>query len=108
MYEIAPSATDTQFLLEQAPCLTQAVVLGFLCGWVAHRLVGSSVDIHGLKVFFGLAGLYAGSWLWRSFSWQGGPMVGDFSLLASLAGAIVLFACFRLLEIAVSATASSS
>lgn len=108
MYEITQATTEIRFLLEQGPGLVQVVVLGALCGWAAQRLVGSTVDIRGLKVFFGLAGLYAGSWLWQSFEWQPGPMVGSFSLFASLAGAIALFICFRIFEVAITATASSS
>jgi len=108
MYEITTAGPNAQFLIEQGPYIVQLLALGTLCGWTARRLVGSSLNIRGLQVFFGLAGLHAGSWLWQSFSWHPGPMVGNFSLLASLAGAITLFACLRLFEVAVAATAKLS
>jgi uncharacterized membrane protein YeaQ/YmgE (transglycosylase-associated protein family) len=106
MYEVAPLAG--KFLQDEGPYLAQQLLLGTLSGWTAHRLVGPTINVHGLQVFFGLAGLYAGSWLWQSFSWQPGPMVGEFSLAASLVGALVLFGFLRLIEVAVAAAAGSS
>ena len=104
MYEMGPSAGN--FLLDEGPYLAQLFLLGTLSGWTAHRLVGLNFNIHGLQVFFGLAGLYAGSWLWQWFSWHPGPMVGSFSLVASLAGAFGLFGILRLVELAVAAEAA--
>ena len=101
MYELSPTAG--RFLIGAAPHLVQFLLLGSLCGWVAHRLVGLSLNIYGLKVFFGLAGLQTGGWLWQSFRWQPGPMLGDFSLPASLVGALVLFGFLKLLEVAIEA-----
>lgn len=106
MFDCATNCT--KFLLEHVPYLVQLLVLGSLCGWTAHRLVGSNLNIRGLQVFFGLAGLQAGSWLWQHLSWHPGVTLGDFSLIASLAGAIVLFAGLRLIELTVTATASQS
>ena len=105
MYEVALSVGS--FLIDQGPYLAQLLLLGSLSGWIARRLVGSNLEICGLEVFFGLAGLYMGSWLWHSLSWHPGPMVGNFSLLASFAGAIMLVGFFKLIEVAVSATAHS-
>jgi len=106
MYEVAPLAG--RFLVDEGPYLAQQLLLGTLSGWTAHRLVGLNINVYGLQVCFGLAGLYAGSWVWQSLSWQPGPMVGEFSLFASLAGAIALFGFLRLIEVAVAAAASSS
>jgi uncharacterized membrane protein YeaQ/YmgE (transglycosylase-associated protein family) len=106
MYEVTPSAGT--FLINEAPHLAQLLAIGSISGWAAHRLVGFSLDIRGLKVFLGLAGLQAGAWLWQSLGWQPGPMVGDFSLLASLVGTIALCGCLRVIELAVSATAHTA
>jgi uncharacterized membrane protein YeaQ/YmgE (transglycosylase-associated protein family) len=105
MYEVAP--TLGHFVVEEAPRLAQLVILATLCGWVAHRLVGLNLNLRGLRIFFGLAGLEAGAWLWQSFSFQPGPTVADFSLAASLAGALGLFGFLKLLEVAIAAAEAS-
>jgi uncharacterized membrane protein YeaQ/YmgE (transglycosylase-associated protein family) len=105
MYEVCP--TLGTFLVEEAPRLTQLVVLGTLCGWVAHRVVGLNLNLWGLRIFFGLAGLQAGAWVWQSFSFNPGPTVADFSLAASLAGALGLFGFLKLLEVAIAAAEAS-
>ena len=101
MYEVAPSAGS--FLIDEVPRLAQLVLLGSLCGWTAHRLMGLNLNMYGLKVFLGFAGLETGAWLWRSFSWQPGPTIADFSLLASFAGAFLLFGFLKLVEVAIAA-----
>jgi len=104
MHEVAPFVGE--FVLAQGPQLTQLVLLAMLCGWVAHRLVGLSLNIWGLRVFFGLAGLQAGAWLWQSFRWQPGPTIADVSLAASFAGALMLFGLLKLVEVAIAAEAT--
>lgn len=104
MYELTPTAE--RFVLVEGPHLAQMVLLGTLCGWIAHRLLGLSVNIRGLKLFFGMAGLQTGTWLWQSFCWQPGPTVGDISLPASFAGALALFGFLKLAEVAIAAAES--
>jgi uncharacterized membrane protein YeaQ/YmgE (transglycosylase-associated protein family) len=104
MHELTPTAEH--FLLEETPHLVQMLLLGTLCGWIAHRILCLSVNIRGLKVFFGLAGLHAGAWLWQSFCLQPGPTVGNISLPASLVGTLALFGFLKLAEVAIAAAES--
>ena len=101
MLEVTPTAG--QFLFDRGPYLAELILLGTLCGWVAHRLVGLKFRLYGLRIFFGLVGLQAGAWLWQSFAWQPGPTIADVSLLASFAGALVLFGFLKLIEMALAA-----
>jgi uncharacterized membrane protein YeaQ/YmgE (transglycosylase-associated protein family) len=102
MLEATPIAG--QFLLDRGPHFAELVALGTLCGWAAHRLVGLRLRLCGLRIFFGLAGLQAGAWLWQSFAWHPGPTVADISVAASFAGALGLFGFLKLVEVALAAT----
>ena len=105
MYELAPTASG--FLVAEGSHLARVLLLGGVCGWMAHRLVGLNLNLTGLRIFFGLAGLWTGSWLWHSLSFHPGPMIADVSLPASFAGALFLFAVLKLVEVAIAAAGTT-
>jgi uncharacterized membrane protein YeaQ/YmgE (transglycosylase-associated protein family) len=103
MFETTP--TLAAFLADRWPQLAQIVLLAALSGWAGQRIAGFSLRIRGIQLALGLAGVYFGTWLWQSVGWHPGPMFADVSLLASIGGAILIFGCLRVLELAISAAA---
>lgn len=94
-----------------APAGVEPDVLGHVCnvlqlagiaaiaGWAADRLLDIELPVRGIPLFCGLAGLYAGSWLWSVGGWEPGPVLAGQALLPAFAGALVVSAVFKLVSI---------
>jgi len=100
MYE-ASAGLDPE-LVTRVWTTLQLAGIAAVAGWVADRLLGIELPVRGIPVFCGLAGLYAGSWLWSMGGWDSGPALAGQALLPALAGALVVSAVFKLVSLGAS------
>lgn len=97
---LTPDSMDAD-LVDRLSAIAQVTAIAFMGGWLGGRLLGIGVQARGLSLLCGLAGLYAGSWIWNVGGWEGGPAIGGYGLLPALAGALAVAGIVRLVELGV-------
>ncbi len=98
MHAADAAAIDPE-LVSEVWRLLQIASIAFLAGWAAEQLFDTGLRVRGLALFCGLAGLYAGSWLWATNGWDGGPTIAGTGLLPVFAGALGVSAFFKLVSL---------
>ncbi len=71
------------------------IVLGVLAGFIASKLVNKSGDGFVLDLILGMVGSVAGGWLFNLFGMSGVTGLNLYSLLVSVAGAVVVLVIYH-------------
>lgn len=95
----AASAGVDPELLGHLWSLLQLAGVAALAGWLADRLLGVELPMRGIPLFCGLAGIYAGSWLWHVGGWDLGPVLAGQAVLPAFAGALAVSGFFKLVTL---------
>ncbi len=71
------------------------IVLGVLAGFIASKLVNKSGEGLVLDLVLGIVGSIAGGWLFHLFGMSGVTGLNLYSLLVSVAGAVVVLVIYH-------------
>ncbi len=71
------------------------IVLGVLAGFIASKLVNKSGEGLVLDLVLGIVGSIAGGWLFHLFGMSGVTGLNFYSLLVSVAGAVVVLVIYH-------------
>ncbi len=77
----------------------QAAAGAMLAGWLTERVLDTGVNIVGVGPVAGLFGAWLGSSLWSWGDWDVGPSLGSFAVLPALAGAFLVCALLKLVNV---------
>jgi uncharacterized membrane protein YeaQ/YmgE (transglycosylase-associated protein family) len=83
-------------VLGQAWTILQLVVVAFVAGWTAERVLDTEVHTRGLSLLSGLFGLYVGPRLLEMTGWPTGPEVAGQPVLGAIVGAMVIGSFLKL------------
>ncbi len=86
-------------LLHGALSMLQTAGLAVLAGWAAERLLDTGIRVRGLPLLCGVAGFYAGGWLWQAVGWPHGPHLGGQAILPAFAGSLAVAELFKLINL---------
>ena len=73
-------------LLRHATELAQLVVVAAAAGTAAEKILRPGLNARGVSLVAGLAGVYAGAWLWDVGGWPTGPAILGHPILPTLVG----------------------
>ncbi len=83
-------------LLGEASRLAQLLLVSAAAGAAAERILRPGVNVRGVSLLAGLAGLYAGGWLWALGGWSPGPAILGHPVLPSIVGALAICLVLKL------------